>query len=389
MRIAQVAPPFETVPPSQYGGTERVVSTLTEELVRRGHDVTLFASADSRTTARLIPTVDRALWHRDPQHADFAHSWAATLHTLWDHIERFDIVHSHLDHFGFPIARALLGRAQQRPMAVTTLHGRLDAPELQPFYSAFPDVPVVSISRAQRQPAPHANWIGNVYHGLDMDRFTFSSRPGAYLAFLGRISPEKGLDIAIRVARRAGLPLKIGAREPLPYKNDPNARRDWDYYEQVVQPLLGEPGVEMIGEVGGKEKLTLLSEAAALLFPIQWPEPFGLVMIEALACGTPVLALRHGSVPEVIDNGLTGWIVDTEDELVAALDRLGELDRAACRAAAEKRFSAQRMAGAYESIYVRLVGQRQEHDDGRRVAAELLRLPKIPRLDVGLTTVDV
>ena len=238
MRIAQVAPPFETVPPTRYGGTERVVSTLTEELVRRGHDVTLFASADSQTSACLIPTVDRALWHQDPQYEDFAPAWAATLCTLWDQIERFDVIHSHLDHFGFPIARALLSRARKRPIAVTTLHGQLDVPELRSLYGAFPDVPLVSISQAQRQPAPHANWVGNVYHGLDLDQFTSSSRPGSYLAFLGRISPEKGLDIAIRVARRAGIPLKIGAREPLPYKTDPNARRDREYYEQVVQRLL-------------------------------------------------------------------------------------------------------------------------------------------------------
>jgi glycosyltransferase involved in cell wall biosynthesis len=383
MRIAQVAPPFETVPPTRYGGTERVVSTLTEELVRRGHDVTLFASADSQTTARLIPTVDRALWHRDPPYDDFGRFWDDTLRMVWDQIDRFDVIHSHLDHVGFPFARALLSRAQKRPMVVTTLHGVLDVPELRPVYGAFPDVPLVSISHAQRRPAPHANWVGNVYHGLDLDQFTCSTRPGSYLAYLGRISPEKGLDVAIRVALRAGMPLKIGAREPLPFKNDPNVRRDWEYYEQVIQPLLKEPGIEMIGEVGGAEKQTLLSGAAALLFPIQWPEPFGLVMIEALACGTPVLAFRQGSVPEVVDNGLTGWIVDTEDELVAALDRLGELDRAACRSQLEKRFSAQRMAVAYESVYGRVVDQRLAEDQDGSVAGALHRVAEGARIEVG------
>jgi glycosyltransferase involved in cell wall biosynthesis len=377
MRIAQVAPPFETVPPTRYGGTERVVSTLTEELVRRGHEVTLFASGDSQTTARLVPTVDQALWHCDPAYQDLAPFWAVTLGALWNQIDQFDVIHSHLDHFGFPIARAC------RPIAVTTLHGPLNLPELGPLYRAFPDVPLVSISQAQRRPAPHANWVGNVYHGVDLDEFTCRSQPGSYLAFLGRISPEKGLDVAIRVARRAGFPLKIAAREPLRLQDDPNARRDAAYYQNVIQPLLREPGVEMIGEVGGKDKDTLLREAAALLFPIQWPEPFGLVMIEALACGTPVLALRNGSVPELIDHGLTGWIVDTEDEMVTALDRLGELDRLRCRSEAEKRFSPQGMAVAYEAVYLRLIRQ-QQRDSGRpHSLGRMLRWPQYPAVAVA------
>ena len=377
MRIAQVAPPVETVPPTRYGGTERVVSTLTEELVRRGHDVTLFASGDSHTTARLVPTVERALWHRNPAYEDLAPFWAMTLGAVKDQIDRFDVIHSHIDYFGFPMARAC------RPIAVTTLHGRLDLPQLEPVYRAFSDVPLVSISQTQRKPAPHANWVGNVYHGIDMDQFTCRARPGSYLAFLGRISPEKGLDVAIRVARRAGYSIKIAAREPLREGDDSNALRDADYYQHVIQPLLGEPGVEMIGQVGGRDKDTLLREAAALLFPIQWPEPFGLVMIEALACGTPVVAFRSGSVPEVIEDGLTGWIVDTEDEMVAALDRLGELDRTRCRAEAEKHFSSQVMAEAYEAIYLGLIRQRQEEAGRQRLLSDTGGPPHFTRAAVA------
>jgi glycosyltransferase involved in cell wall biosynthesis len=378
MRIAQVAPPLETVPPTRYGGTERVVSTLTEELVRRGHDVTLFASGDSHTTARLVPTVERALWHRNPAYEDLAPFWAVTLGAVWDQVDQFDVIHSHLDYFGFPMARAC------RPTTVTTLHGRLDLPQLEPVYRAFCDVPLVSISQTQRKPASHANWVGNVYHGIDMDQFSCRAGAGSYLVFLGRISPEKGLDVAIRVARRAGYSIKIAAREPLRERDDSNARRDADYYQHVIQPLLREPGVEMIGQVGGRDKGTLLREAAALLFPIQWPEPFGLVMIEAMACGTPVVAFRNGSVPEVIDDGLTGWIVDTEDDMVAALDRLGELDRTRCRAEAEKHFSSQVMAEAYEAIYLRLIRQRQEQAGRQRLLSDAGARPHFPRAAVAL-----
>src|SRR5581483_6431754 len=291
MRIAQLAPPFESVPPRAYGGTERVVHALTEELVRRGHDVTLFASADSVTTARLVPTVDVALWHRQPAYADFAPFWAVALGTLARELDGFDLIHNHLDFRGF-----LLARLAPCPV-VTTLHGRLDLPELQPVYREFADVPLVSISDAQRRPIAWANWVATVHHGIVLDELSFSSRPGGYLAFLGRTSPEKGLDTAIRVARRTGLPLKVAARMPLPFTNDPNVRTDWEYYEQVIQPLLRDAPVELVGEVSGPAKAQFLGGAAALLFPIRWPEPFGLVMPEALACGTPVLALRAGSVP--------------------------------------------------------------------------------------------
>jgi glycosyltransferase involved in cell wall biosynthesis len=349
MRIAQVAPPFESVPPAAYGGTERVVATLTEELVRRGHDVTLFASGDSRTAARLVRTVDRALWHRDPPYKDLAPFWPITLGCLAEHFHEFDVIHNHLDYWAFPLARVA-----PCPV-VTTLHGRLDLPELQPLYRAFSDVPLVSISDAQRAPVPFANWVATIYHGIELDQFTFNPQPRGYLAFLGRIAPEKGLDTAVRVAQRTGLPLKIAARKPLQFSRDPNVRRDWRHFNEVIQPLLGTDGVEFIGEVGGREKDTFLGGAAALLFPISWPEPFGLVMAEALACGTPVLALSHGSVPEVIRHGRTGYICDSEDQLVAAVGRLPEIDRAACRAEAERRFSSGAMAEHYEQVYSALL----------------------------------
>jgi glycosyltransferase involved in cell wall biosynthesis len=352
MRIAQVAPPFESVPPPNYGGTERVVSTLTEELVRRGHEVTLFASGDSRTAARLVPIVDGALWRNRAGYTDFAPFWGIALGKLLRAIDRFDVVHSHLDVFGLPVTRVA-----PCPV-VTTLHGRLDLPELVPLYREFADAPLVSISDAQRRPIPWAQWAATVHHGIDLDAFTFNPRPGRYLAFLGRISPEKGVDAAIRIARAAGLPLKIAARMPLPYTDDPNVRADWDYFERTVEPLLKDSEVEMVGEVGGAAKDAFLGHAAALLFPIAWPEPFGLVMPEALACGTPVLALRRGSVPEVLEDGVTGFIRDDESELVAAARRIGELDRSRCRAEAERRFSPAAMAEKYEIVYADLIAAR-------------------------------
>jgi glycosyltransferase involved in cell wall biosynthesis len=348
LRIAQVAPPLESVPPYRYGGTERVVSTLTEELVRRGHDVTLFASGDSRTSARLVPVIERALWHQRPPYADFGPFWALTLGRLWRELESFDVVHSHLDYMGFPAARGA-----SRPV-VTTLHGRLDLPELEALYDEFTDVPLVSISNAQRGPAPEANWVSTIYHGIPTDEYTFNPGPGRYLAFLGRVSPDKGVDTAIRIAINSGWPIRIAARMPLPYKDNPEARRDWQYYENDVQPLLQGPNVELIGQVADAQKDDFLGNAAALLFPIRWPEPFGLVMIEALACGTPVLALRAGSVPEVIRDGVTGFVRDSEEELTEAVKQLGEIDRSQCRAEVEGRFSGGCMAQQYEQLYERL-----------------------------------
>jgi glycosyltransferase involved in cell wall biosynthesis len=369
LRIAQLAPPFESVPPYGYGGTERVVSTLTEELVRRGHDVTLFASGDSHTAARLVPTVPEALWRLDPPCNDFAAHGSAIYDRILSEIDEFDLIHSHLDWMGFP----LVGAAR-RPV-VTTLHGRLDAPGLYETYRQFSSVPLISISNAQRRPLANANWLGTVQHGIDLDVFRFHPGPGKYLAFLGRISPDKGLDTAIRVARRVGMPLKVAARPPLPFSNNPEYERDRQYYEVCVEPLLREPGVELVGEVGGDDKVRFLGEAAALLFPIRWPEPFGLVMPEALACGTPVLAFRDGSVPEVIQDGVTGFICHFEDELVSAVQRLDALDRAECRRVAERRFSPAAMADGYERIF-------------RAVVAQAARAPESP-IGVGWETDSV
>ena len=349
LQIAQVAPPLERVPPMTYGGTERVVSVLTEELVRRGHDVTLFASGDSITSARLVPVVEQALWRNEHADQDFQPFFAVTLGKLASAIDQFDLVHNHLDFLAYPLSRL-------SPCPVlTTLHGRLDLPGLDALYREFADVSLVSISTAQRRPIPHANWLATVYHGIDLTEFRPRASAGGYLAYLGRISPEKGLDTAIRVAKRAGLPLKVGARPPLPYRNDPNVQVDRAYYEQVVEPLLDTADVEIVGELDRAGRDGLLGGATALLFPITWPEPFGLVMPEALACGTPVLALRAGSVPEVIEPGVTGFICADEDELVDAVRHLPEIDRLRCRREAERRFSPAAMADSYEQVYEQLI----------------------------------
>jgi glycosyltransferase involved in cell wall biosynthesis len=351
LRIAQLAPPFEPIPPRKYGGTERVVSVLTEELVGRGHQVTLFASGDSETAARLLPTLEEALWDSDEAAECAAASQLITLGQFERRRGEFDVVHSHLDYYGFPLARAL-----PWPPMVTTLHGRLDLPECEMVFGEFNEVALVSISDAQRAPVPNANWVATVYHGIDLSELNFRAEHQGYLAFLGRIAPEKGLDLAVEIARRAGLPLKVAARMPLEQATDPSSQRDWAYFRDTVEPLFALPEIEYVGEVGGQQKADFLGGAAALLFPIRWPEPFGLVMAEALACGTPVLALEAGSVPEVVDQGQTGWLGQSVDDLVTAVGRLGELDRATCRATAERRFSPAAMAEAYERVYHRLIG---------------------------------
>jgi glycosyltransferase involved in cell wall biosynthesis len=336
MRIAQVAPLYESVPPQGYGGTERVVSYLTEELVAQGHDVTLFASGDSVTHAHLIAACPRAT-RLDPNCRDPLAFHFRMLGQLAEIAARFDLIHFHIDYLHFPLSHSRGGPR------LTTLHGRLDLPELRPLYLQFPGQPVVSISDAQRRPLPFAHWIGTVYHGLPPGLHTFRGRPGEYLAFLGRVSPEKGLDRAIAIARRVGMPLKIAAKID---------RADQDYYTAVIQPLLRAAGTaaEFIGEVGGRDKDEFLGHAYAVLFPIDWPEPFGLVMIEALACGTPVIAFRHGSVPEVIQDGLTGFIVEDMDQAAQAVGRVAGLSRAACRRVFEDRFSAARMARLSEGL---------------------------------------
>ena len=337
MRIAQVSPLFESVPPKYYGGTERVVSYLTEELVRQGHDVTLYASGDSVTKARLVAPCRRSL-RLDKSCVDQLAHHVLMLELLARDSAAYDVIHYHIDYLHFPLSRRL------HVPHVTTLHGRLDLPDLVPLYREFRDMPVVSISNAQRAPLS-ANWQATVYHGLPEDLHRFRERPGKYLAFLGRISPEKRVDRAIAIAHRIGMPLKIAAKVD---------SIDREYFVEAIEPLLRGPDTEYVGEVGDGEKDDLLGNAYALLFPIDWPEPFGLVMIEALACGTPVIAYRRGSVPEVLEDGVSGFIVTDLEDAAQAAERVVRLDRRRCRRAFEDRFTATRMAQGYVAVYEKL-----------------------------------
>jgi glycosyltransferase involved in cell wall biosynthesis len=339
MRIAQVAPLHESVPPRYYGGTERVVSWLTEQLVSLGHDVTLFASGDSVTNAELVKCCKRAL-RLDPDCVDpLAHHVLMTEEVL-SQAEDFDIIHFHIDYLHFPYAR------RGKMPYVTTLHGRLDIPDLVPLYKEFREVPLVSISDAQRRPLPWVNWVGTVHHGMAIHELPLQEKAGDYVAFLGRVSPEKGLDQAIEIAIRSGKKLKIAAKVD---------RADQDYFQRKIKPLLNHPLIEFIGEIGNADKARFLGNAMALLFPVNWPEPFGLVMIEAMACGTPVIAYPCGSVPEIVLHGVTGFVVHDVEEGVAALNRVGEIDRVACREHFELNFSADRMAKDYLNIYQTLI----------------------------------
>lgn len=343
MKIAQIAPLAEAVPPKLYGGTERVVSYLTEELVRLGHDVTLFASGDSETCARLVACAPRAL-RLDPAVKDPLAPLALMLERVRAQAQDFDILHFHLQHVHLPLFRPLSRRT------VTTMHSRLDLAELAPLYREFSDMPLVSISTAQRRPLPFANWVATVHHGLPDEVCPFNPQPrGGYFAFLGRVSQEKGLDRAIGIARRAGMRLRIAA------KIDP---ADEEYFEREIVPLLALPRVEFIGEVNEAQKPAFLGNATALLFPIDWPEPFGLAMIEAMSCGTPIIAWRHGAVAEVVDEGRTGYIVDSIEAAVAAMEKAARLDRLGVRTRFEERFSAARMAQDYLSVY-RALGRRR------------------------------
>ena len=343
MRIAQVAPLAEAVPPKLYGGTERVVAYLTDALVELGHDVTLFASGDSDTKATLCPIWPRAL-RLDPDVKDHFAPLFMQLETVARRAHEFDLIHCHIDYFGYPLLRRL------GTPSVTTLHGRLDLPELQPLYRLYSDIPVVSISDSQRVPLPEANFVATVLHGLPQNLLSKGDGRGGYLAFLGRVSPEKAPDAAIRIAARAGIPLKIAAKVD---------RVDRDYFKTTVEPLLGQADVEFIGEIREDQKQEFLGNAAGLLFPIAWREPFGLVMIEAMACGTPVIAFENGSVPEVLENAVTGFIVHSEDQAVDAVRRIGTLDRTRIRGEFERRFTAQRMAKNYLKLYERLVQARR------------------------------
>lgn len=339
MRIAQVSPLFEAVPPNGYGGTERVVSYLTEELVAQGHDVTLFATADSTTSARLIPFAERGL-RLDARCKDPVARHLFMLEEVARQVDCFDVIHFHTGYLHFPLVRR-----QQFPN-LTTLHGRLDYPEFVALHREFGDIPMVSISNAQRTPLPGIDWQGTVYHGLPRTLYRQGRGDGRYLAFVGRFSPEKGAHEAIQVARRSGMLLRIAAKvESI----------DQEYFDTVARPMLDDPLVEWVGELGDAEKQDFLGNAAALLFPIRWPEPFGIVMIEAMACGTPVIAFPHGSVPEVLEDGHTGFIVDDIEGALAALDRLDTFDRTACRQVFEERFTATRMADDYVRIYTALL----------------------------------
>jgi glycosyltransferase involved in cell wall biosynthesis len=339
MRIAQIAPLMEAVPPKLYGGTERIVAYLTDELVAMGHDVSLFASGDSITAARLEAAYPQAL-RLDPAIRDHIAPLIAMLETVAQRAHEFDIIHLHCDYLAYPV----LARCGVPFLA--TLHGRLDLPELKLVYKAFADVPVISISNSQREPLPEARFIATVYHGLPEQLLSPGDGAGGYLAFLGRISPEKAPDRAIRIAARAGMKLKIAAKIDAV---------DREYFAAEIEPLLAQPHVDFIGEIAEHEKSEFLSNAAALLFPIAWREPFGLAMIEAIACGTPVIALRNGSVPEVIDEGVTGFIVDDEGTAAAAAGRLHILDRTLIRTVFEQRFTATRMAQDYTRIYQELI----------------------------------
>jgi glycosyltransferase involved in cell wall biosynthesis len=348
MRIAQLAPLAESVPPKLYGGTERVVAWLVDELVERGHDVTLFASGDSRTRGKLHPVWPRAL-RLGRKGADPSAACTLLLEAIARRAGDFDVIHSHIDWLPLPLLSRL------GVPFLTTMHGRLDLPGLPDVIRTFPEASFVSISDYQRLPLPDANWISTIQHGLPARLFCPSFEPGSYLAFLGRLSAEKGPEDAIRIARDAGMPLRIAAKIP---------RAETAYFKKNLEPHIDNRGVQLVGEVDEARKQPFLAEAAALLFPIDWPEPFGLVMIEAMACGTPVIAYRSGSVPEVIDEGATGFIVESEEQAVHAVSELARLDRRTIRARFEERFSAGRMAQEYEAQYRKLIADRTVEREG-------------------------
>ena len=360
MRIAQVAPLYESVPPKLYGGTERVVSWLTEELVQLGHDVTLFASGDSMTQARLVPICAESLRLSAGCVDQLAHH-IVLLESVLREKDQFDLIHFHIDYLHFPFSR------REKYAHVSTLHGRLDIPDLVPLYEIYRDMPVISISNAQRDPLPDLNWQGTVHHGLSEKSFNFYPKRGDYLAFLGRISPEKGLDRAIEIAKKVGIPLKIAAKID---------KADQEYFESCIEPLFDGKDIEFIGELGFPAKNDFLGNAAALLFPIAWPEPFGLVMIEAMACGTPVIAYPFGSVPEVMEDQVSGYVVSDLKSAVEAVKNIGQIDRKKVRKYFQENFTANRMAKEYLKIYHRILS-RKEKMAPRAVADGVLSWTKL------------
>lgn len=339
MKIAQVSPLYESVPPSTYGGTERVVSYLTEELVNFGHEVTLFASGDSITKAKLFPVCEKSLRLNSQSSDSYIHH-LIQIQDVMEQSKDFDVIHFHIDCLHFPTTVFL------KTPNLTTLHGRLDIPSLDQLYQKFSKVPVVSISASQKSQMPVANWIDTIHHGIPLDLYSLNKKPENYLAFIGRISPEKGLDKAIEIAKGLGIKLKIAAKID---------KADQKYFDNEIKHLLDHPLVEYIGEVNDQEKNEFLGNALCLIFPIDWPEPFGMVMVEAMACGTPVLAFKCGSVPEVIEEGLTGSIVTSIDEAIKVLPEMFNWDRAICRRHFEERFTASRMASDYIKLYEKIV----------------------------------
>lgn len=343
MKIAQIAPLFESVPPKLYGGTERIVHYLTEELVSMGHDVTLYASGDSVTSAQLIPQCKTALRLNKDCMDDVAHH-VLMVENLYKDAHKYDVIHSHIDYLPYPTFRRI------KTPSVATLHGRLDIPDLVPLYNEFSDIPAISISDAQQKPLSWINWQRTIYHGIPISSYVPYTQHGKYLAFLGRISPEKRLDDAIAIATTAGMPLKIAAKI---------SKADEPYFDAVIKPLLNNPLVEFIGEIGEKDKNEFLGNAYALIFPVDWPEPFGLVMIEAMACGTPVIARARGSIPEVIESGVTGFIADSVEEAARAIKKVETISRKKCREVFEQRFTAKRMAEDYVSVYKNLIARQR------------------------------
>jgi glycosyltransferase involved in cell wall biosynthesis len=345
MRIAQVSPLYESVPPKLYGGTERIVSYLTEEFVRQGHDVTLFASGDSVTNAKLISPCEKSL-RLDSSCVDQIAPHFTMLESIYKQIENFDVIHYHIDYLHYPLSR----RHNHAP-SISTLHGRLDTNELRNLYKEFKEIPVVSISNDQRKPLPDVNWQKTVYHGLPLDLYKGYEGEGKYLAFIGRIAKEKRPDRAIEIARRTGIPLKIAAKV---------AKTDEEYFYSIIKPMIdADPLIEFIGEIGEKDKNEFLGNAIAMLFPIDWPEPFGLVMIESMACGTPVIAWKNGSVPEIIDDGVSGFVVNSMEESVEAVKKISSISRKKVREVFEKRFSSKVMADNYLNLYEDLKNVKQ------------------------------
>lgn len=353
MKIAQISPLYESVPPKLYGGTERIVAYLTDALVDLGHEVTLFAAGDAQTKAELIPVRDRAIrLDPHPLKSDYAAN-LAMLHEVHRHADEFDLLHFHVDLLHYPMFEDMAGRT------LTTLHGRLDLKDLAHAYRLWPQFPLASISDRQRKPLAFANWVGTVHHGLPLENLKLQSHPQGYLAFLGRIALEKRVDRAIEIARAVGIPLRIAAKVDV---------SDRAYYEELIEPMIDGEFISYIGEITEGEKQEFLGNAKALLFPIDWPEPFGLVMIEAMACGTPVIAFKGGSVPEIIDEGRSGVSVDSTEEAARAAARIHELDRAEIRACFERRFTTERMASDYLTIYRELPGVRLEAAHMRRAS---------------------